>query len=105
VADQHAGDEGIVAPFLGHDTGTVRGPAVLAYLTGAEILPMQAIRLAPFKFKVIVDEPIKWTKGPNRDDTIRDVTILCNQALEKMILRCPGQWLWQHRRFREALGD
>lgn len=105
ITDQHAGGEGITVPFFGCDTGTVKGPAVMAWLTGAEILPIQSIRLAPFRFKVIIDEPIKWTKGPDRDAAIRDITISCNRALERIVRRAPGQWLWQHRRFREILGD
>lgn len=105
MSDQHAGGEGIKAPFFGHEIGTVIGPAVFAYLTGATILPLTFSRVAPFKNKIMIEAPIPWTKGPDRDSTVREITILVNQALEKQILRAPGQWLWQHRRFREITGN
>ncbi|NLV82516.1 MAG: lysophospholipid acyltransferase family protein [Synergistaceae bacterium] len=105
MSDQHAGEEGIKVPFFGHETGTVIGPAVFAYLTGATILPFTFFRVAPFRTKIMLEPPIVWKKGPDRDRTIREITILVNKALEKQVLRSPGQWLWQHRRFREITGD
>lgn len=105
VADQHAGDEGIKAPFFGYETGSVVGPAVFAYLTGATILPLTFYRVAPFSIKIMIEEPISWEKGKDRDSSIKTITTLVNKALEKQILNSPGQWLWQHRRFREMTGD
>ena len=105
VADQHAGEEGIKAPFFGYETGSVVGPAVFAYLTGATILPLTFYRAAPFKIKISFDSPIVWEKGIDRDSTIKNITTLVNQAMERHILKVPGQWLWQHRRFREITGD
>lgn len=101
LPDQHGGSEGIMVPFFGVETSTVAGPAVFAVLTKAPIISVQIIRLAPFRFKIIIDAPLEWTKGPDRDTTIRDLTITVNKQVEKMIKRAPGQWLWQHRRFRE----
>ena len=101
LSDQHAGNEGIVVPFFGRETGTVKGAGVFAYLTGAPIIPYMAERIAPFKLKIKVYPEVKWEKGPDRDSTIKDITVLCNSALEQMIRDNPGQWLWQHRRFRE----
>lgn len=101
MPDQHGGREGIKAPFFGVETSTLPGPAVFAYLTGAPIIPIQLIRLEPFKFKMIIDPPLEWKKLGDRDSTILDITIKANQCIENMIRRAPGQWLWQHRRFRE----
>ncbi|MEG1641723.1 MAG: lysophospholipid acyltransferase family protein [Synergistaceae bacterium] len=105
LSDQHAGNEGIDVPFFGENTGTVKGAGVFAYLTGAPIIPMMTIRVSPFKLKIKIYPEIKWEKGSDRDSTVKDITILCNQALELMIKDNPGQWLWQHRRFREKTGD
>jgi len=101
LPDQHGGSEGIVVPFFGVETSTVIGPAVFAVLTGAPIISIQLIRLAPFRFKIVLDAPLEWKKGPDRDTTIRDLTIIVNRQIEKMVRRAPGQWLWQHRRFKE----
>lgn len=105
MPDQHGGSEGIIVPFFGVETSTQPGPAVFAYLTGAPIIPIQIIRLEPFKFRMIIDAPIKWEKLADRASTIRDITIKTNQCIEKMIRRAPGQWLWQHRRFKELPYD
>lgn len=105
VADQHAGEEGIKVPFFGYETGSVVGPAVFAYLTGATLLPFTFYRVEPFKIRIFFDSPIIWEKGTNRDSTIKEITTLVNKAIEKQILLAPGQWLWQHRRFREITGD
>ena len=105
LSDQHGGREGTMIPFFGQMTSTVQGAAVFAWLTGAQILPIQSLRLEPFCFKIIIDPPIKWEKGPDRDSTVRDLTMQANIELEKMIRRAPGQWLWQHRRFREIIRD
>lgn len=101
MPDQHGGREGIDVPFFGVPTSTLAGPAVFAYLTGAPIIPIQLLRLGPFNLKMIIDPPVEWKKLEDRETTIRDITVRVNQCLEKMIRRAPGQWLWQHRRFRE----
>lgn len=101
LSDQHGGSEGIDVPFFGVETKTVTGIAVFAYLTGAAILPVNVTRVAPFKLKLEIEEPLKWEKKASRDDTIYDITKKTNEVLERMVRRYPEQWLWQHRRFRE----
>lgn len=101
MPDQHGGREGIMAPFFGVRTSTFPGPAVFSYLTGTPIIPIHLIRLAPFKFKMIIEPPLQWEKLGDRDSTILDITTKVNKCIENMIRRAPGQWLWQHRRFKE----
>jgi len=103
LSDQHGGYEGINVPFFGQMTSTVQGAAVFAWLTGAPVIPLQSIRLAPFRFKIIIGQPIKWERGRDRKTSVHELTVLANKELEKMIRRAPGQWLWQHRRFREQI--
>ena len=99
LCDQH--EDGFKAPFFGRETGTVQGPAVFAHLTQAPILPIHGERLAPFRFRIVIGPEIKWEKGPDRAATLADITVRINRELEKMVLSVPGQWLWQHRRYRE----
>ena len=99
LCDQH--EDGFKAPFFGRETGTAKGPAVFAYLTHAPIIPIHGERLSPFHFRIVIGPEIKWEKGPDREATISDITVKINKALEKMVLAAPGQWLWQHRRYRE----
>ena len=101
LCDQH--EEGFKAPFFGCETGTAQGPAVFAYLTRAPLIPIHGERLAPFRFRIVIGSEIKWEKGPDRESTLACITLKINRELEKMVLAAPGQWLWQHRRFRELM--
>lgn len=103
VSDQHAGGEGIMAPFFGIDVPTAQGLAVFSYLTGAPIIPGRSIRLAPYKFKMEFLKPIEWQKLSTRDETIHDITCKCNKVLEEWIKNTPGQWLWLHKRFKDVV--
>lgn len=101
MVDQHGGSAGIPAPFFGLTTSTSPGAAVFAWLTGAPLIPLYAARVAPCRFEVEVSPPIEWTKAQGRDAAISDITRKINEAMEKMVRAIPGQWLCQHRRFRE----
>ncbi|MGE4486545.1 MAG: lysophospholipid acyltransferase family protein [Synergistaceae bacterium] len=101
AADQHGGGDGIMVPFFGHETSTFQGAAVFAWISGAPILPYQCIRIEPFRFKLVINPPIKWEKGKDREATLRSLTAKVNMELEKIIRRAPEQYLWQHKRFKE----
>lgn len=102
--DQHGGDEGIKTPFFGEETSTAAGPAAFSVLTGAPMIPLSIKRIEPFRFTVKIGPPLPPPPPEySRDEAIRDLTIRMNLEYEKMIRANPGQWLWQHRRFREII--
>ncbi|KEJ91212.1 lysophospholipid acyltransferase family protein [Synergistes jonesii] len=102
LADQHGGDEGLLVPFFGRLTRTPAGPAAFSVLAGAPMIPFMARRLEPFKFSITVSPPMpRPDKNLSRDEAIADLTARMNREFEKMIIENPGQWLWQHRRFRK----
>ncbi|MDR0617110.1 MAG: lysophospholipid acyltransferase family protein [Synergistaceae bacterium] len=101
LPDQHGGDEGIMAPFFGIETPTSRGPAFFAYTSGCPLIPIFSRRVAPFRHEIRIAPPIAWEKRATRDETLFGITKLVNESIERMILEAPGQWLAQHRRFRE----
>ncbi len=53
------------------------------------------------RFKLVINPPIKWEKGKDREATLRSLTAKVNLELEKIIRRAPEQYLWQHKRFKE----
>jgi KDO2-lipid IV(A) lauroyltransferase len=101
LPDQHGGAGGIMTPFFGVNTSTSQGPAVFAYLTGRPLIPIFSHRISPFRHSVRIAPPIAWEKQATRDETILHITKLINESVENMIKEAPGQWLAQHRRFRE----
>lgn len=106
LSDQHGGGEGKPVPFFGQQTSTVCGPAAFSVLTGAPLIPLAFKRLEPFRFRLTVRPPIERPpKEMKRDDAINFLTRRVNEEYEAMIRSNPGQWLWQHRRFREIITD
>ena len=101
LPDQHGGLDGIMAPFFGVETSTSPGAAVFAHLTKKPLIPVYSHRIAPFRHKIRVGNPIEWTPQASRDETILNITTKINAVVEQMVREAPGQWLAQHRRFRE----
>jgi KDO2-lipid IV(A) lauroyltransferase len=104
LPDQHGGPLGLSVPFFGVETSTSPGAAVFAYLTGKPLIPIFSRRVAPFRHKVRFGPPIEWERLESRDAAIFAITKKINETVERMIREAPGQWLAQHRRFRELGG-
>ena len=104
VADQHGGPTGVEAPFFGEGTSTVPGPSVFAHLTGCPVVLVESWREAPFRHRIRFS-PVDWETPGDRDQRVREGTARVNAALEGAIRRHPDQWLWQHRRFIEAMRE
>lgn len=101
LPDQHGGGEGIAVPFFGVPTSTSKGAAVFAHLTKKPLVPFYSHRVAPFRHALRIGPAIEWTPMATRDETIFDITKKINEAVETMVREAPGQWLAEHRRFRE----
>ena len=63
---------------------------------GVSIVPIYIERFEEIKFKMIVYEPIYFTK----DSSVKIITNKLNKILEKMILKNPEQWIWSHNRWK-----
>ena len=103
VSDQHGGGDGITVPLFGQYVSTPQGLAVFSWLTKAAIIPGRSVRLAPYKFKMEFQPPIKWKKLATREETIYDITLKANRVIEKWVQETPEQWLWLHKRFKETV--
>ena len=44
--------------------------------------------------------PIKINKTNDLEQEKKEITIKINQAIEKMILKDPKQWIWTHNRWK-----
>ncbi len=91
LADQHWGDEGIIAPFFGQKTSTASGPAAFSMLTGAPMIPVAFTRLEPFKFRLSIGRPIAHPAEMKRDEAVRCLAIRMNEEDEKMLRASPGR--------------
>lgn len=103
VLDQFMGKPyGIETTFFGRKTGTAYGLALFALKTGAPVLPVYTMTDEDGKQHIFFDPAIEAIEPEkNRDLQLLKMTTQYNQAIEKIILRFPEQWMWVHRRWKK----
>lgn len=103
VLDQHASlvnRDGVAVEFFGKKAGTYRSLASLARHTGVPVVPASSYRLANGRHVLEFHEPIVWQDYETVQESIYRNTLAYNQALERIILAHPEQWLWLHKRWK-----
>ena len=86
-------------PFFSRLAKTPRGPAVFALKLGVPMVFTVAVRQASGKYRLIV-EPIEVVYTGDREaDTIALVAYY-TARLEYWVRQYPGQYFWQHRRWK-----
>jgi KDO2-lipid IV(A) lauroyltransferase len=103
VLDQHASlvnRDGIAIDFFGKKAGTYRSLATFARHTGAPVIPAAGYRLPNGQHVLEFYEPIQWQDTDNSKTSIDANTLLYNQALERIIMAHPEQWMWLHKRWK-----
>ena len=101
VLDQHASlinRDGIAVEFFGKKAGTYRSLASFARHTGVPVVPAASYRLSNGRHVLEFHEPLYWQEFDNTQEAIYRNTLTYNQALERIILEHPEQWLWLHKR-------
>ncbi len=103
VLDQHASlknRDGIAVEFFGKKAGTYRSLASLARHTGVPVVPAAGYRLSNGRHVLEFFEPIAWQDYNTTQESLYQNTLAYNQAIERMILAHPEQWLWLHKRWK-----
>jgi KDO2-lipid IV(A) lauroyltransferase len=98
-ADQNAGRTGVFVPFFGTPASTHRGPALMAVRTNALVFVATPIRIGNDRWRMGLDEVVVDRTG-EVDDVVLRLTRAFTERLEAAIRREPGQYLWQHRRWK-----
>lgn len=98
LMDQNANEFGVESVFLGRQSKSPRGAAVLALKTGAPVLTGHARRTGPWKFKLTVYPPVEVIVTGDFEADVAANTDRFNQALTDQILEAPEQWLWTYNR-------
>lgn len=102
LADQAAPANSCKVRFFGREVPTFEGPARLALRTKSPMLFAECIR------GINGDYIITFHDIPHTDliedsvDNIKELTYRHTHLLEDAIRRHPDQWLWQHRRWKNA---
>lgn len=102
AADQNqTASYGVFVDFFGKPACTTPGPARLAMITGAPILPVFLVREGESERHRIEALPeVELVLTGDRDVDIITNTQRCTKVVEEMIRRYPEQWIWFHRRWK-----
>ena len=95
LIDQHTA-RGPVLQFLGRKAHTFTSATRLAMRYGYPIVVGSFVRIAPFKYRLVGGEPLRFAKS----DDLLECTQLLNDRLGDAIRKYPEQYLWSHRRWR-----
>lgn len=100
LADQDVDSvEGVFVNFFGRQAYTPTGPAVLAAVSGAQIIPVFIVREG-FRHRFIVERPIEIADTGDKEADIVTNTQRWSDVVESYIRRYPDQWVWMHRRWK-----
>ena len=102
LIDQHMhSPDAIYVDFFERPAATTSMLAALALRTGAPVVPVFALPLPGGRYRLIYEHAVS---PPDQDspDAVREFTQRCTDVLEMYVRRHPSQWLWMHRRWRDA---
>lgn len=88
---------GALLKFMGRPARTFTSATRLAMRTGYPIVVGSFVRIAPYQYRLVGGEPVRFAKGDDRNAC----TQLLNDRLEAAIRKYPEQYLWVHRRWRD----
>jgi len=91
---------GTRSQFFGHRVRAFKSLAILAQATGAPVVPSASWREPDGSHVLRFEAPLALAEGGRSRDLGVKNTQIFNEALERIILRHPEQWIWMHRRWR-----
>ena len=101
LIDQRFG-RGPRVPFFGRPAASNPLLARIARRIDCPVHGARAIRLPDGRgFRLELTEAIELPRGPDGKVDVEAATALLNRIVEGWIREHPGQWLWQHRRWRD----
>ncbi len=97
LVDRHLGRDRVPVRFLGRDASFLRTPALLAYMTGAPIVPCFIERIGPGRFAAQPGTPIRVNREGARDHAIQSATQAIADALAARVRQHPEYWYHFYR--------
>ncbi|MGH9861976.1 MAG: lysophospholipid acyltransferase family protein [Candidatus Acidiferrales bacterium] len=95
------GDGNVFVDFLGVPASTTAGPARLALLADAAVVPGFALWDEELgKYRLHFDPPLELVRTGDAERDVVENTALFTRVIEDYVRRYPEQWLWIHRRWR-----
>ncbi len=92
LMDRHVDRDRVAVTFFGRRAYFLRTPALLAYMTGAPLLPCSVVRLPSGRFRVLPGTPILVSHDVDRDTAVRQAAQAFADQLEACIRETPHAW-------------
>jgi lauroyl/myristoyl acyltransferase len=99
LSDQHAGQNGLRLPFLGHDCSTSAAPAIFALRYDCTLITGVCYRVGLGRWRIEAGDTIA-TRENGRPRSTADIMLEVNRALEDAVRRDPANWFWVHNRWK-----
>ncbi|MEM7622261.1 MAG: lysophospholipid acyltransferase family protein [Planctomycetota bacterium] len=108
VADQNAGDKGLFVPFLGRLASSYKTIGLLTHQYGARVICGQSRRIhrprshpkGPLGYTLDIIDVFGPDDYQHQPDPVFYITARYRRAIERMVARCPEQYLWMHRMWK-----
>ena len=97
VADRDVDGSGIPVKFFGKEIKVPRGPAEIAVLSGASVVPAFLIQTESGLSKLIVEEPIEVDEALPVKQRIARLNKRIVEVIERYVARYPTQWFAFYR--------
>lgn len=104
LMDQDGGRDGAILDFLGRPASCVKGPAFLARLKEAPVVPAFITENADGTHTIIIKPALYIQKTADKGADILHLTKRLNVLMEEHIRAFPEEWFWMHDRWRYTEG-
>lgn len=98
LSDQRV-DSGEPVPFFGRHALTATTPAWLALKLRCPLIPVQIVRIAEARYRVLLHKPVVCGDAAVNADAVLQLTARLNGLFESWIRQRPEQWLCMRRRW------
>jgi len=102
MCDQDARRRGVFVPFFGRLASTHKGAAQLAFRFGVPLLPFLGFRQDDGTHVAQAFPPLQAAPGSTESEFVQATMEQFHVILETAVRAHPGQYLWQHRRWKTS---
>ncbi len=96
IIGENKGRRNIGGVVLGRPEEFASGAPALAWRSGAELLTAYSIRLAPFRYRVVIQSPLGTDRGLDRKEFEKQSVAEFCRRLEEQVRSHPADWMgWQ----------
>jgi heptosyltransferase-2 len=96
LVDQHAGDQGVWAPFFDRLASTTPVASMVGLRTKAVLVTLAVYDDGPARWRAAYGPAVHTTA----ESTFESLTAEVNQAVEALVRLQPHSWFWIHRRWK-----